>query len=87
MGWYAFFDQNGDMAEKTRRRVYDMVAAEKLQVRGFHYPFPRTRQCGKGRQRLPGGAHAVESDDLILVVIPGRARSERTSGAQLRTGE
>jgi hypothetical protein len=28
------------MAEKTRRRVYDMVVAEKLQVQGFHYPFP-----------------------------------------------
>src|SRR3977135_2613014 len=39
-GWHAFFDQDGDMAEKTRRRVYDMVAAEKLQLQGFHYPFP-----------------------------------------------
>ena len=39
-GWHAFFDQDADMAEKTRRRVYDMVAAEKLQVQGFHYPFP-----------------------------------------------
>jgi glyoxylase-like metal-dependent hydrolase (beta-lactamase superfamily II) len=39
-GWHAFFDQDGDMAEKTRRRVYDMVVAEKLQVQGFHYPFP-----------------------------------------------
>src|ERR1700737_307460 len=38
--WHAFFDQDGDMAEKTRRRVYDMVVAEKLQVQGFHYPFP-----------------------------------------------
>ncbi len=38
--WHAFFDQDGDMAEKTRRRVYDMVAAEKLQLQGFHYPFP-----------------------------------------------
>jgi glyoxylase-like metal-dependent hydrolase (beta-lactamase superfamily II) len=39
-GWHAFFDQDGDVAEKTRRRVYDMVVAEKLQVQGFHYPFP-----------------------------------------------
>jgi glyoxylase-like metal-dependent hydrolase (beta-lactamase superfamily II) len=39
-GWHAFFDQDGAMAEKTRRRVYDMVAAEKLQLQGFHYPFP-----------------------------------------------
>ena len=39
-GWHAFFDQDADMAEKTRRRVYDMVVAEKLQLQGFHYPFP-----------------------------------------------
>jgi glyoxylase-like metal-dependent hydrolase (beta-lactamase superfamily II) len=39
-GWHAFFDQDGDVAEKTRRRIYDMVVAEKLQVQGFHYPFP-----------------------------------------------
>jgi hypothetical protein len=24
----------------TRRRIHDMVAAEKLLVHGFHYPFP-----------------------------------------------
>jgi glyoxylase-like metal-dependent hydrolase (beta-lactamase superfamily II) len=39
-GWHANFDQDGDMAEKTRRRIYDMVVAEKLKVQGFHYPFP-----------------------------------------------
>jgi glyoxylase-like metal-dependent hydrolase (beta-lactamase superfamily II) len=39
-GWHAFFDQDGDVAEKTRRKIYDMVVAEKLQVQGFHYPFP-----------------------------------------------
>jgi hypothetical protein len=45
MGWYAFFDQDGDMAEKTRRRVYDMVAAEKLQVQGLPRSVLRARQC------------------------------------------
>src|SRR6202140_26674 len=30
-GWHAFFDQDGEMAEKTRRRVSDMVAVAKLQ--------------------------------------------------------
>src|ERR1700724_2735951 len=38
--WHAYFDQDGDLAEKTRRRVYDMIVAEKLQVQGFLYPFP-----------------------------------------------
>lgn len=39
-GWHAGFDQVGDLAEQTRRRIYDMVIAEKLTVQGFHYPFP-----------------------------------------------
>ncbi len=39
-GWHAGFDQDGDKAESTRRRVYDMLVAEKLKVQGFHYPFP-----------------------------------------------
>jgi hypothetical protein len=55
-GWHAFFDQDGDMAEKTRRRVYDMVAAEKLQVQGFHYPFPglaNIEKDGSGYRVVP----------------------------------
>src|SRR5258708_29983413 len=39
-GWHGFFDQDADIAEKTRRRIYDMVVPEKLQVQAFHYPFP-----------------------------------------------
>jgi glyoxylase-like metal-dependent hydrolase (beta-lactamase superfamily II) len=39
-GWHAGFDQDGDQAEKTRRKVYDMLVVERLKVQGFHYPFP-----------------------------------------------
>jgi glyoxylase-like metal-dependent hydrolase (beta-lactamase superfamily II) len=39
-GWHAFYDQDPVMAEATRRKVYDMLAAEKMMVQGFHYPFP-----------------------------------------------
>ena len=39
-GWHVVFDQDPAMAEATRRRVYDMISAEKLLVQGFHYPFP-----------------------------------------------
>jgi len=53
-GWHAFFDQDGDIAEKTRRKVYDMVVAEKLQVQGFHYPFP-----GLGNVVKDGGGYRV----------------------------
>jgi glyoxylase-like metal-dependent hydrolase (beta-lactamase superfamily II) len=39
-GWRAFFDQDAAQAETTRRKVYDMLVAEKMGVQGFHYPFP-----------------------------------------------
>ncbi len=39
-GWHAAIDQDPVMAEATRRKVYDMLAAEKMLVQGFHYPFP-----------------------------------------------
>jgi glyoxylase-like metal-dependent hydrolase (beta-lactamase superfamily II) len=38
--WHAFYDQDGVMAQDTRHKVYDMLAAEKMRVQGFHYPFP-----------------------------------------------
>jgi glyoxylase-like metal-dependent hydrolase (beta-lactamase superfamily II) len=39
-GWHAMYDQDPVAAEATRRKVYDMLAAEKMMVQGFHYPFP-----------------------------------------------
>jgi glyoxylase-like metal-dependent hydrolase (beta-lactamase superfamily II) len=39
-GWHAFFDHDPVEAEATRRKVYDMLVAEKMLVQGFHYPFP-----------------------------------------------
>jgi glyoxylase-like metal-dependent hydrolase (beta-lactamase superfamily II) len=39
-GWRAFFDQDAAQAEITRRKIYDMLVAEKMRVQGFHYPFP-----------------------------------------------
>jgi len=53
-GWHAFFDQDADMAEKTRRRVYDMLVADRLQVQGFHYPFP-----GLGNVEKDGNGYRV----------------------------
>ena len=38
--WHAFYDQDPVAAEATRRKVYDMLVAEKMLVQGFHYPFP-----------------------------------------------
>lgn len=39
-GWHVFFDHDPVMAEATRRKVYDMLAAEKMMVQGYHFPFP-----------------------------------------------
>lgn len=39
-GWHLMFDQDPKMAEETRRKVYDMLAADKTMMQGFHYPFP-----------------------------------------------
>ncbi len=41
-GWHAVFDMDPDMAEATRRRMLDMAAAERMQVAGYHFPFPAT---------------------------------------------
>src|SRR5438552_3171397 len=38
--WHAFFDQIPDMAEATRRKVLDMLVADKMLVQTFHAPFP-----------------------------------------------
>jgi glyoxylase-like metal-dependent hydrolase (beta-lactamase superfamily II) len=54
--WHAFYDQDGAMAEVTRRKVYDMLAAEKMRVQGFHYPFPslaHVEKDGSGYRYFP----------------------------------
>lgn len=53
-GWHAAFDQDPAKAEETRRKVYDMVVAEKLMVQGFHYPFP-----GLGHVEKDGAGYRV----------------------------
>jgi glyoxylase-like metal-dependent hydrolase (beta-lactamase superfamily II) len=39
-GWQPFYDHDPVQAEAARRKVYDMLAAERIPVQGFHYPFP-----------------------------------------------
>lgn len=39
-GWHFMLDVDPVAAEATRRKVYDMLAAERMMVQGFHYPFP-----------------------------------------------
>jgi glyoxylase-like metal-dependent hydrolase (beta-lactamase superfamily II) len=55
-GWHAFYDQDGPKAEATRRRIYDMLVAERMLVQGFHYPFPslaHIEKSGSGYREVP----------------------------------
>jgi glyoxylase-like metal-dependent hydrolase (beta-lactamase superfamily II) len=55
-GWHVFLDQDPGMAEATRRKVYDMIVAEKLMVQGFHAPFPgigHLEKAGNGYRFVP----------------------------------
>lgn len=38
--WHFFMDDDPDAAAKTRQRMLDMAAAERIPVVGFHMPFP-----------------------------------------------
>ena len=41
--WQGAFDVDGDMAAATRKRMLDRVAADRMLVQGYHFPFPA---CG-----------------------------------------
>ena len=54
--WRPMFDFDAEMAEQTRRKVYDMLVAEKMLVQGFHYPFPslaHIEKSGTGYREIP----------------------------------
>lgn len=49
--WHGFFDQDPPKAAATRRRVYDMLVADRLPVQAYHFPFPalaRIEKAGNG---------------------------------------
>ena len=55
-GFHIMFDQDAQMAEATRRKVYDMLVADKVPVQGFHYPFPalaRIEKSASGYREIP----------------------------------
>ncbi len=55
-GFHIMFDQDAQMAEATRRKIYDMLVAEKMPVQGFHYPFPalaRIEKTSTGYREIP----------------------------------
>jgi glyoxylase-like metal-dependent hydrolase (beta-lactamase superfamily II) len=60
--WQVMFDSEPDKAVVTRRRVYDMAAAEKLFIAGYHFPFPGlgyVEKAGSGYRLVPAAWNPV----------------------------
>lgn len=54
--WQLAFDTDPGRAVATRRRIYDMAVAEKLQLCGYHFPFPGfgfIEKAGSGYRVIP----------------------------------
>lgn len=54
--WSAVFDMDGDVARKTRRKLLDRVAADKMHVAFYHAPFPANGhivKSGNGYDLVP----------------------------------
>lgn len=53
-GWHIMFDQDAEMAEATRRRVFDQAVADKLVCSGYHWGMP-----GAGTISKDGNGYAL----------------------------
>jgi len=54
--WEIFVDMNGDQAVTTRKRLFDMAAADRLPTHGYHWPFPGSgylMRTGTGYELVP----------------------------------
>lgn len=46
-GWRGAYDQDGAVAEASRRALMDQLIADKMMVAGFHFPFPGVGMIAK----------------------------------------
>ena len=54
--WQFLFDTDKAQAVATRKKLYDMAAAEKMIVQGYHFPFPAmayVEKSGSGYRLVP----------------------------------
>lgn len=54
--WFGGGDMDGPMAVQTRRKLYDMLATERMRMTGYHLPFPavgRIEKSGSGYSFTP----------------------------------
>jgi glyoxylase-like metal-dependent hydrolase (beta-lactamase superfamily II) len=52
-GWHAVFDADAQMAEATRKKVFDRAIADKALINGYHWGLP-----GVGRIKKDGNSYA-----------------------------
>jgi glyoxylase-like metal-dependent hydrolase (beta-lactamase superfamily II) len=53
-GWHGAYDQDAATAEGSRRKLLDRVIADKIQICGYHFPFP-----GAGTIERDGAGYAL----------------------------
>jgi glyoxylase-like metal-dependent hydrolase (beta-lactamase superfamily II) len=53
-GWRGSYDQDGAVAEASRRALMDRVIADKIAIAGYHFPFP-----GAGTLAKDGNGYAL----------------------------
>ena len=46
-GWHGGYDQDGPLAEATRRKLLDRAIADKTPICGYHFPFPAAGTVAK----------------------------------------
>ncbi len=54
--WHVLYDADPELAQQTRHKFYDMAAAEKATVVGFHFTFPsigHVEKNGNGYRLIP----------------------------------
>jgi len=71
-GWHVMFGMDGPMAEQTRRKLYDMAAADQILVQEFHYPFPAV-----GYVQKDGSAYRwvpISWNPMLKLAAPTAAR-------------
>jgi hypothetical protein len=54
--WQPIFDMDGTLAVKTRRRMLDRAAADRMLVEAYHFPFPASGHMvrrGLGYELVP----------------------------------
>jgi len=55
-GWHVIFDMDAALAETSRRRIFDQIAADRIRAVGYHWPFPangHVLRAGDGYRLVP----------------------------------